>query len=143
MFSLPIQNSSRRLRKVNRLPRRLTSITGLKAKLGDKLSSKLKKRVEGITEEKKTYLGVIIQNILQRKLIDEIGEYFESSVKTLKMTSIRLNLLPIKKRLQLSKGENLVSAAKEQQTASLLVRNRYIRWPFEGSFWKDDKELSK
>ena len=38
----------------------------------------------------------------------------------------------------MTKGESLASEAKEQQAASLFVGNRYIRWPFEGSFWEDE-----
>jgi hypothetical protein len=84
------------------------------------------------------YLGVIIQNILQRKLIDEI-EYFESKRQDLEDDIYQAQSLANKEAIAaLSKGENLATAAKEQQAASLLVGNRYIRWPFEGSFWSDE-----
>jgi hypothetical protein len=124
--------------EVDRLREELASINGFKADFGEKLAGKLKRRVEGITEEKRMYLGVIIQNILQRKLIDEI-EYFESKRQDLEDDIYQAQSIANKEAIAaLTKGQSLASAAKEQQAASLFVGNRYIRWPFEGSFWEDE-----
>ncbi len=124
--------------EVDRLREELASIDGFKAQFGQKLAGKLKRRVEGITEEKRMYLGVIIQNILQRKLIDEI-EYFESKRQDLEDDIYQAQSIANKEAIAaLTKGENLASAASEQQAANLFVGNRYIRWPFEGSFWEDE-----
>jgi len=124
--------------EVDRLREELASINGYKANFGDKLAGKLRRRVEGITEEKRMYLGVIIQNILQRKLIDEIV-YFESKRQDLEDDIYQAQSIANKEAIAaLTKGQSLASAAKDQQAASLFVGNRYIRWPFEGSFWEDE-----
>ena len=68
--------------------------------LGADLSTELRQTIMGITEQRMTYLGVIIQNILQRKVVDEI-EYFESKRQDLE-DDCKRSLSRRKRRFRLS-----------------------------------------
>ena len=98
--------------------------------LGADLSTELRQTIMGITEQRMTYLGVIIQNILQRKVVDEI-EYFESKRQDLEDDIYQAKSVATEEAIQaLAQGKDLAAEASEQQAASMFVGAQYIRWLF-------------
>ena len=97
------------------------TIASREGELGAQLTRELKQRIEGITEQKMIYLGVIIQNILQRKVVDEI-EKFENKRQDLEDDIYQAKSVATDEQIKaLAQGKEINDKAAEQQTASMFV----------------------
>lgn len=124
--------------EVDRLRIEAQAIASSEGDLGAQLTRDLERRLEGITEQKTIYLGVIIQNILQRKVVDEI-EIFENKRQDLEDDIYQAKSVATDEQIKaMAQGRDVDDTAAEQQAASMFVGGQYVRWPFEGSFWEDE-----
>jgi hypothetical protein len=110
----------------------------MRTELGDALATKLLDTVSSRTQEGVIALGIKTNQLLQQ-ISDELDEL------DVQVTEIRIEIEEdaankITQDIeQAYQGETeALAEAEAQATATVLVGDKYVTWPFEGEYWTDE-----
>ena len=108
---------------------------------GAELTSRLSERASDLVEEGRELLKqMIIQVLREREAeLDELDD----KVERMRFEIEAQNALRLEEQIEKSydgeiSKEDGQASAESQATATLLVGDKYLTWPFEGEFWEDE-----
>ncbi len=107
--------------------------------LGDALTNRLLERANDLLEQGKELLSQMILQTLRDR--EEELDSLDDKVERMRFEIESQNARKLEEQIEKSyEGEIDVAknAASSQSTANLLVGDKYLTWPFEGEFWKDE-----
>jgi tetratricopeptide (TPR) repeat protein len=123
---------------VTQYRREVARLGSMRTELGDALATKLLDTVSSRTQEGVIALGIKTNQLLQQ-ISDELDEL------DVQVTEIRIEIEEdaanqITQDIeQAYQGETeALEEAEAQATATVLVGDKYVTWPFEGEYWTDE-----
>lgn len=123
---------------VTKYRREVARIKRSRARFGDDLAQRLLETVENRQKEGSIALGIKLNQLMQ-ELDEELTEL------EVQMTEIEVEIdeaaaddIQADIKTTLRGPSETEEAAQAQNTATVLVGNKYLSWPFEGEYWADE-----
>jgi hypothetical protein len=124
---------------VSRYTKEIQEIQQTRETFGTDLTERLLERAKDLVEQGRELLGQMILQILREK--EEELDSLDDKVERMRFEIENQNAMALEAQIEksfdgeISKDEQ---QATDQATASMLVGDKYLIWPFEGEFWADE-----
>ncbi|MAD61767.1 MAG: hypothetical protein CMH49_09715 [Myxococcales bacterium] len=124
---------------VSRYGSEIKAIEDNRETFGSELTERLLERAKDLVEQGKELLSQMIIQILRER--EEELDSLDEKVERMRFEIEDQNAQRLEKQIEDSYDGEISSDAEKaisQNTASLLVGDKYQTWPFEGEFWEDE-----
>ena len=124
---------------VSRYTKEIQQIDQNRDTFGNELTERLLERAKDLVEQGRELLGQMILQILREK--EEELDSLDDKVERMRFEIENQNAMALEAQIEKSYDGEIsqdAKAATDQATASLLVGDKYLTWPFEGEFWADE-----
>jgi tetratricopeptide (TPR) repeat protein len=106
--------------------------------LGNELAGRLLSSVETQQKDGQMELGIKISAILQRLDADLTKLEVELSEIRIEIDEVQARELEETIKASYQENQQQAATAAAERTASIFVGDKYLTWPFEGEYWRDE-----
>jgi TolA-binding protein len=128
--------------RVSKYSREVTEIERNKGVFGDDLTARLLERArmledEGVMQLSQRILEVLRERVDELTKLEEQRLEMEIGIETQEAMQLEDEISQANQEGVITQDEGAANA-QSQQSANLLVGEKYLTWPFEGEFWADE-----
>jgi hypothetical protein len=118
--------------------REVAELSSHRDTLGNELAGRLLSSVETQQKDAQMELGIKISAILQRLDSDLTKLEVELSEIRIEIDEVQARELEETIKASYQDNQQQAATAAAERTASIFVGDKYLTWPFEGEYWRDE-----